>query len=400
MLGVTSQLVRTPRRGSLLPFIAIAILTVGCCLALVLDRLWLSAARGELQTAAESAALAAAGRLADDERINLQTEPQRLTNFARDVAVEAASRNRCGGQPVLLNTEPGGHLQFGGYALNLDNGLREFQARESLPTTVRCRLEKSRALGNPIARLFGGLTGQQGGDAIGMAEATLSNLVIGVRPFAGGPVPALPLAIWERDPQGERLDTWSSQIEGGGGSDNWTFDHTTRRVIAGSDGLPEMTLQPMPAGGKPEDANMQLVGVGTSLRDSDLTRQVFQGWSHGDLANWGGEFRLDGKTLPVNCRADLSNDVMQSFSQQVGQKRLALLYKRLQPVSGAEGELTPTRFVAVRIMSVDAASGTPQIIVQPTVVATRTALVTEEALTPDEAADWANPYLYKISLTY
>lgn len=394
-----AQRVRPSRRGTLLPGLAIAILTVGCCLALVLDKLWLDAARGELQTAAEAAALAAAGRLADDERINLTAEPQILTSAARELAADVASHNRCAGRPVLLNAEPGGHLQFGSYVLNADNGLNEFVETESLPTSVRCRIVQSRELGNPVARLFSGLSGQSGGDAIGMAEASLTNLVVGVRPFEGGPVPALPLAIWELDPTNERTDTWVAQIEAGAGGDDWTFNSETKRVEPGSDGLPEMVLAPMPPGGKSSDANFQILNVGNGLDEEQIVLQVQTGWTIGDLADFAGELRFDGNPPTIECSAQVYDPTLEALLHAIGQKRIVPLYELHQGSGGDIGEVTLSRLVAVRVLAVDASSGVPQITVQPTVVATRTALLSNETLTPEDAAELGNSYVYKISLT-
>jgi hypothetical protein len=395
------QTVRTPRQGTLLPAMAVAILVVGCCLALVLDKLWLDAARGELQTAAEAAALAAAGRLADDERLNLSVEPQVLTNAALDAAGLAASRNTVAGRAVTLNTEPGGDIRFGQFVMDADNGESRFEENEHLPTVVRVRTGRTRQLGNPVARLFAGLTGLAGGDAIGDAEATLSNLIVGVRPFEGGPAPVLPFAIFERDPEGERNDTWAVQIEGGGGSDEWTFDHATNQVRAGQDGLSEIKLHPMPSGGKAEDANLQVLNIGNGLDEEQIVRQVETGWNVGDLADYGGEFRLDLGSEPIECSALIYDPTVEALRGMIGQKRLVLLYENYSPRSGDLGRLTPTRFVAVRIMAIEhSADGTPQVIAQPTVVATRTALPPSEALSPEEAEGLANAYVYKISLTH
>ena len=57
------------RRGSLVPAVAVALAVVGAFMAVVLDRLWIDAARMELLTAAEAAAhLAARCESADVHR--------------------------------------------------------------------------------------------------------------------------------------------------------------------------------------------------------------------------------------------------------------------------------------------------------------------------------------------
>ncbi len=389
---------RTPRRGSLLPALAAAVLAVGCCLALVLDRLWLAAAHGELQTAAEAAALAAAGRLAEDERINLDIEPQGLTDAAHFAALDAAFQNTVAGLPVVLNATPGTDVQFGQHVANSENGEVLFLQTEYLPTTVRVQAARTRRLGNPVARLFAGLTGEAAGNVSAAAEASLTNLIVGVRPFAGAPAPMLPLAIFERDPEDERKDTWVNQIEGGAGGDDWLYDYDSRQVRPGSDGLPEMKLHPIPSGGQPEEANRHMVDVGNQLDPARLAQQIEAGLTTIDLADFGGAFRLDGKPQPLESSAALDEQPLDALHHMIGQKRIALLYERYQPGGSHTGRVTPTRLVAVRIMAIEPSDDGPCLIVQPTVVATRTAL----SLAPEDDGDaeyFANAYVYKMFLS-
>jgi len=57
-----------------------------------------------------------------------------------------------------------------------------------------------------------------------------------------------------------------------------------------------------------------------------------------------------------------------------------------------------SRFAAVRIMAVDA-SDKPKLIVQPTVIVTRTALVHDPDGTASHLEELGNSYIYKLSLT-
>jgi len=391
---------RLLRRGSLIPALAVAILAVGCCLALVLDKLWLDAARSELRIAVEAAALAAAGRLAEDERINPSAEPQWLADAARDAAVAAAGDNRVAGQPLLLDGEPGGQVQLGLVSLDPINGQPLFLESDAFPTSVRITAARARAIGNPVARLFGSLTGVAAGDAIAAAEAVISNAIVGVRPFEGGPVPALPLAIWERDPQNERTDTWDAAIEQGLGSDEFAFDFETRDVIAGSDGLPELTLHARASPGNPQTANVQLIDVGNELDDARLARQTRSGWTVGDLAGQDGELRLDGPPVSLSSSAVIADETAQALAGMVGQKRLALLYSTVSAQGGDRGQAALSRLVAVRIMQVDVdGSGAIRVVIQPTVLATRTALLGDPQDLIGLRDEDGNPYVYKLSLT-
>lgn len=399
MFTRSRQPARPARRGSLIPAIASVILVIGCCLALVLDRLWLDAARSELRNAAEAAALAAAGRLADDERINPAIAPAVLANAARQAASETAAGNLVAGTPLALDPSAAGPVQLGRLVLHAESGEWRFLQTDYLPTSVQIAAARTRELGNPVARLFGSLTGHEAGDAASNVGASLSNQVIGLRPFTGGPAPLLPIAILEVDPTGERKDTWVNQIESGAGGDRYRFDRATNRVVEEPDGLPEITLHAMPTGGKPDEANLQLIDLGSGLIEDQLVRQMQTGLLETDLAPWGGELLLDRPGQRLESSARIFEPTEAELLKLIGQKRLFLLYDTYQAGQADLGTLRPTRLVAGRIMSIDRGEGgIPLVVVQPTVLATRTALLADGfASSGDDTA--GNPYVYKISLT-
>ncbi|NOX56698.1 MAG: hypothetical protein GXP27_20080, partial [Planctomycetes bacterium] len=64
---IRSQIGMPNRRGLLVPLVAMALLVATAAAALVLDALWLQAARVELQACAEAAAFAAARELVSED---------------------------------------------------------------------------------------------------------------------------------------------------------------------------------------------------------------------------------------------------------------------------------------------------------------------------------------------
>lgn len=400
MFPLRPRFAPSTRRGTLLPAIAAAILTVGCCLALVLDRLWLDAARGELRTAVEAAALAAAARLVDDERINEAVEPEGLAEAARQAAAEAAAGNLVAGLPLSIDPTLGGHVHLGRYVLHAQSGQYHFLETEYFPTAVHVEGARSRAVGNPVARLFAGLTGEAGGDAVAAATAVLSNTVVGLRPSGGMPVPAWPLAVYERDPAGERRDTWEAAIEQGLGPDQYAFDRETNRVHAGGDGLPEITLHFRAPGDQPEDPNVWMIDVGNGLTPDQLAQQVRRGWSAADLSQLGGELRVDAGNLALEGASEVDSLTAEALTEMIGQKRIVLLYSAHAPRKGGGGAVVISRLAAGRIMAVEASpGGAVTLVLQPAVLATRTALLADSPSPLSADEDAGNPYLYKISLT-
>jgi hypothetical protein len=383
----------------LAPAVGLAILALGLCLALVLDKLWLDAARSELQTAAEAGALAAAGRLADDDCINPAVEPSTICANARLAAATAAAQNPVGGRSLLLDTSIGGDVRLGKLARNSLDGGVQFLETENYPTSVAVLANRTRAIGNPVARFFSGLTGSTESAAV-LVEATVNNRILGVRPISGGPVPALPLAVLEVDPTGNRADTWVAQIESGLGADRYRFNPETKQVEEGPDGLPEIELHFLPPGGRPDEANAQLVDLGTRLNEEYLARQTVVGWTDIDLADLDGELRTDGQPLKLAASARLYDRVAEELHALLGQKRIILLYDGYAATGGELGEITVSRLVSGRVMALgQAEDGSPVIVLQAAVVATRTALVLDPDGTAHDDTEFTNPYVYKISLT-
>ncbi len=379
---------------------ALAILVLGCCLALVIDQLWLDAARGEMITATQAAALAGARRLAHDDRINDLVDPQDLAQATRQAARLSALENLVAGEPLRLDAEPYGDIRLGHLVREPSTGQVRFLETDYFPTTVAISGSKTRRFGNPVARLFGGLTGHDSGDAHAIAEATINNRVIGIRPFENGPVPAWPIAILEHDPSGQRIDTWVAQIESGLGSDQYSWNDRTKRVEAQADGLPEIHLHAMPAGGEPDEANLQLVDFGSGFRSQRVLEQLTRGLRISDLEAFGGELVLSQNRLRVETRARISGDIHSFFSALIGHNRILFLYGGFTKKGSQGGTARLTRFVGGRIMAVQTSGdGTPRIVIQPSVVATRTALVIDPQGADTDENSFRNPYLYKISLT-
>ena len=181
------------RRGSIVMFVAMAVLVVGACLALVFDRLWLDAAQVELQAAAEAAALAGAGQLASDARLNPKSID--LATPAREAAIAIAQKNFSVGAPVELQSGEQGDVQVGTIEMSPETGESIFVADTERPTTCVVKAARLRSRGNPVALLIRTASGRSSGDAQAFAEASVDNRIIGVQPSDNSPVPALPLHL-------------------------------------------------------------------------------------------------------------------------------------------------------------------------------------------------------------
>lgn len=390
------------RAGLMAPALAMALLLAVGCMALVFDQIWLRTARNELQGAADAAALAAARDLAGDSLLLPQTDEEPLlheTAVTRKIAANIASRNVAGGNPVRLNPFHPDEIRIGRVLIDHDTGWEEFLETDYTPNHVRVTAHCDRAHGNPVSLFFPYVTGRAAADVRAAASATIDNDVVGVRSFRHGTVPVWPLAVLESHPLPERTDTWAVQIEQRQGADRYRFDSATGRVIEESDGLPEIILRCHVGD---TAGNVCLVDLGSGLYDEPLQRQFEHGLNRDDLEPFDHELRFDRGPYLLTSTSDFSGPVLDWFSSQVGQARIILLYRETE-TAGTAGHspfrnVTATRLAAARIMRVEAVDQGIELVLQPAVIATRTALLRDEG--DRNRHEIRNPYIFKLSLTH
>ena len=409
MLRTHSRPLRSPpRRGLTTPAVAVALLVAMGGLALILDRLWLDAADLELTTAAESAALAAARELASDDLLRPKADPAGRMQAAREAAAWVAGQNLVAGDPVTLDSDAQGDVQLGRLVLDQHEQQVRFEESDENPTTVVVTAQRTRSMSNPVGLFVTGLTGIPFGDVVSRVEATIDNRIVGVRPFEGAPVPALPLAIWLKDPTQQRRDTWEQQIEARRGADTYGFDAATGQVFRDSDGLPEIVLRSQSRDRNSDDSNLLVLDIGTALQDHEVVRQFASGWTADDLAGLDGELRVSpSNPEKFPAAPKLTHDDREALENLIGEPRICLLYSDAR-TNGSSSLLQATcvRLVAIRVLAVrDSSNGSCELIAQPCVFATRTALLDEQSpyhtgLASEATTDNANKYIYKLQLTH
>ena len=390
-----------PRHGLLTPVIAIALLVVMAGVALVLDRLWIESAMVELTACAEASALAAAGELASDDLLRQESDIELHLKRARKQAYNIAARNLVAGKPVFLDASSEGDVRFGRIVKNAESGRFRFLETKNSPLSVLVTAHRTRSRNNPVALLCRAVTHLPAADAVQRAEASIDNRVLGLRPYSGVRVPALPIAILDADPSTDRLDTWNEQIERRAGGDRYAFDPVTGRVSQRSDGIPEIVLTSMKLKGEASDANVLLADLGTNLRNAGLTRQIERGWSSSDLSRFGGALMLDGESPVLTIGALIAREQVHTMKNMVGRCRICLLYRNHEASGHAGfGSARCVGFIAGRIMSIRTLEKEAcEIVFQPAVVTTRTAVLSANFPDTNGGNEIRNRYVYKLHLT-
>lgn len=381
------------RRGLTTPLVAVALIVAMLGIALLLDRLWLASAKLELISASEAGALAAAQSLVDDDRLR-DVVMADLHGRARDAAVEIAAENLVAGGPVTLDREH--DVRFLRPELTPDGERTALVETLADPTHVLIRGQRTRFRANPVALFMQELTRQPTGDVIAEVVARLDNHVLGVRPFADVEAPALPLAIWLKDPAKQRKDTWDHAINDRNGEDRWSYNSDTQHVVQTPDGIPELTLRTQRRGGPAHEANVQVLDLGTDLDPSLVAQQILLGWTREQLADRNGEFRAKG----TECRGvpQLKSAELNALEEMIGVQRMAVLYSTAT-VTGQSGfqSVQCVDLVAIRILTVeDRGDGSCRVTVQPTAMTSRTLLTSGD----DPVAGGGNPYLYRTEIVH
>jgi hypothetical protein len=395
------------RKGTLVPVVAAALLLILAILALVVDRLWLDAVQVELRGAAEAAALAGARGLADDDRLKPYHPPEALAKGAAWMASSMAGQSIVAGRPLELEMDR--DVSVGTYAVSATTGERELLTNVADPRTVVVRPAFLKSRNNPLALLMRGLHGPDVAEMIHQAEASVDNQVWGVRPVGETRVPALPLAILHRETTDAERPSWEADIERREGADRYGFDLETRRILETSDGIPEMELTASLVTGDGRNANLAVLGLGNELSGDLVAGQVATGLSAVDLERVGGELCPSRSPFEIGAKHTLSTETLNALEALRGEARIVLLYSETGGGVATGGSLPRVRcvqLVACRVVAVRRnGAGAAKLIVQPAVMATRTALRSSEIGSDEEATGSLshlppNKYIYHLGLSH
>lgn len=404
----------TGRRGIITPLAAMVLLVVLAGISLVVNRLWLDAATLEVTTCIETAVLAAGQELAADELLKEKPDYELLMKRAEKAANKAIVLNTVAGQRIGIPLTKDNNLFFGKSVPVADTGIKRFLQTDHQPMSIQLKTQQTGRINNPVAELMSEFTSSNLGTAGSQIEASIDNHIVGVRPFDNVSIPAFPLAILKNDPSGKITETWELQIDQKKGKDEYRFNPDTKTVTRGSDGIPEIQLTGKPRRGNISDANLQLLDFGSLHNSNAIERQILSGLTKQDLKEFHGELLFSAGPVQVNCSPQIEDNEQDAFQKMKGQCRICFLYDKVESSSRSYTGLADcTNMVAARIMSIKRLENqTCEIILQPGVMTTRTAILVEaksaetenhsqlkSKTTTDNDQQRKNKYIYKLYLT-
>jgi Flp pilus assembly protein TadG len=356
-----ASLKQPPHRSGQAVLTAILTLVFLGFAALAVDSGYLFMSYGQLQTCADSGALAGAETLINDGRVKLVPEYASGQTSARNSAVQFAGANRVGNKlPTVdhnTSNDASGDVVIGYLENPADPDCPLDTSAESLFNTVQVRVQKTTARNGMVTAFFSRIWGTTGASVVGKAAAVMPSSIVGFHvTHESGNAGVLPFAI--------KQSAWNALLEGSG-TDFWSYA-ANGSIIAESDGIFELNMYPLDNGAA---GNFGTVDIGNpSNTTADLSRQIRFGVSASDLAWLGGTLTLgpDG-TLLFNGDTGISAAIKDDLKSIRGKPRSICLYTSVV-MNGNNAMYTIVGFVGVRVMKVRLTGNPKYVTIQPAAV--------------------------------
>jgi Flp pilus assembly protein TadG len=357
------------RTGAVVPLLAFLLVFLIAMVAFAVDIGYIAVVQKELQTAADSAALAGASQLVNRAALQGSVSQSTLASNARDQAQRLSALNTGGGVSLTLDrndpNDSGGDIVVGSITnpSNPSSQLTTTTPYDSVQVRVRRTAQKNGAL----QLFFGPVLGHATQDITATATATYQGRVInGFKVTGSGKTTSLLL------PFTLDIAVWTDQVINGNGPDNWTYNPTTQAYAAGSDGIHEVNLYPT-KGNSP--GNFGTVNIGQPNNGTpELERQILYGPNASDLVAMGGQIALgaDG-TLTLQGNPGISAGFKDDLASIRGQPRIIPLYSKVTG-QGNNTYYTIVAFAGIIITDVQLTGNNKHVTIQPEMAVDPTAI--------------------------
>lgn len=348
------------RQGSVLVLAAALLVVIFGMTAFAVDLGYLSMTKTQLQSAADSSALAAALELS----ANLGSAPTatsaQVAATGNTAAVTVAGLHRNGDRSsTYVNSTR--DIRYGQLTWNAMTNQWTKSYGTAPYNLVEVTLHRDQGSGGSgdgrVPLMFGKTFGMT--DAA-VTETAAAGLLpgVGVRILAGntGTVGILPIALDK--------PSWDA-LMAGTGSDNYSYNAATGAVTAGSDGIKEVDLYPYGNQSLPP-GNRGTVDLGSPNNSTaDLSRQILYGLNAYDLSFFPNNM-ITTANGPITLNGDtgISAGIKDELNSIKGQPRLIPLFTAVSG-PGNNAMYTVPKFVPIRIMYVKLTGNPKTVVVQP-----------------------------------
>ena len=357
--------------------IAVSVVMICGVAALAVDLGMVYVARTEIQLSADSAALAGAWKLLDEDRVLGGAAMAAVVEGARHEVAAYGYKNPVRKLhpeiPLNLNNSPSGEIVIG--RLDDPTNPAATMTFESMTTAnaVQVRVRRDEEQNGPVGMFFARVIGKDFASVSGRSTAAFEDCIVGFELPAGSDetVQLLPFAL--------RKVVWDQYMEGtlNGLSDGFSYSSGTKSVSAGSDGILELNLYPGAGAGQLSPGNFGTVDLGAPNNSTkDVARQILHGLNSYDLSFFGGKIQLnDQGFLMLNGDTGLSAGIKDELAAIKGQPRVIPLFDE-QSGPGNNAMFRIVGWAGIRIVDVrlTGAMNSKRLLIQPAVVADKTAI--------------------------
>jgi len=323
--------------GILLPFL------LGMA-ALSIDMGYVIVVRGQLQNAADSAALAGASQLNQTQLPMMgamaRSSPTKssATQAATAKAGQFAALNVAGNVSVTIPAAQGGDVVVG---YQSTPGADPDPTSTLFPNAVMVTVRRDALANNPVPLFFAPVIGFPSWSGNATATATFDT--------SGGSA-LLPLTMTRAD--------WQAMINGTTSMDNYTVNPSTGAVTAGPDGIKEQQLYPS---GAQSPSNKGLLQFGVASHSNSIAAaQIVGGPTQAQILNqWPGSGStpagspvLNNGTFQVGADPGWQSSNFGDLATVAasGEVRLIFINDGTNPGNGANGSYTIVGFAPVRVV--------------------------------------------------
>ncbi len=335
--------------------------------ALSMDLGVVAVARGQLLTAADSAALAGAQQLADEYRLRGATNLSAEISAANVQAATFGQANNVLGQaPVIVQNSSNvsgvgdvlvGYLDPSNPKAALDTSA----ASTTRFNAVQVTATRSANHGGVVPAFFGGLMGFHGTSVSVSSTATARPYTISGFQAVNGYNPSLLPIVLDQS-------TYQAMLAGAGSAtDQYTYNPATNTVTTGADGIYESQLYPVSSG---SPGNWGTVKVGVSNNStSTLGDQIRYGITPAQLATFpDSTIRLDYSLSPPSItfsgNPGISAGIKDDLESIIGKPVTIPIYDS-NGGNGNNAWYRVVQFASVRVLSVNFQGNPKYVIVQP-----------------------------------
>ena len=348
----------------MLPLCAALLAVLTGMLAFAVDLGYIAIVRGQMQNAADAAALAATSQLLDRGILQGDTTQASALIVAEEQGRRFAAANEGGRVPLTLGS---GDIVYGRIE-DPRNPQSPFVTNVRPYNSAQVTVQRSQSRNGELGLFFATIFGTRSLPLSAKATATYEGNVNGFKFNTNYPNQKCLLLPYTLD-----VKLWDAAVgTAGTGTDAWTCDPTTRAVTAGKDRIKEVKLFPT-KGNAP--GNFGTVDIGAANNSTaDISRQIRNGPNAADFAAMGGTVALDANgELVLEGDTGISAGVKDDFLSIVGQPRIIPLYSKVTG-NGNNSRYTIVRWVGCVVLDVQLTGGNKYITIQPEFAVDSTAI--------------------------